>query len=175
MKKLVVAIVVALVVIVGAGPWYMGRVAHSRVDKGLDSLVEKVPYIRIAERKWSAGWFRSESLVTFEFVLPNDVMRLQYRGIPDEKVHDRTATLQQLPDEALADEPRRAGDEIFHRLSPPKYVRMRRPLRIAHDAGRRAARYGRNRATRMRSMIASPAHVVQVADNPRAPALVCRL
>ncbi|MBK7114980.1 MAG: YdgA family protein [Proteobacteria bacterium] len=70
MKKLVVAIVVALVVIVGAGPWYMGRVAHSRVDKGLDSLVEKVPYIRIAERKWSAGWFRSESLVTFEFVLP---------------------------------------------------------------------------------------------------------
>lgn len=70
MKKLVAILVVALVVVAGAGPWFMGRVAHARVDEGLDALVEKVPYIRVAERRWIAGWFRSESRVTFEFVLP---------------------------------------------------------------------------------------------------------
>jgi uncharacterized protein YdgA (DUF945 family) len=70
MKKLVAAMVAVLVVAVGVGPWFMGRVAHSRIDKGLDALVAKVPYIKVAERKWTAGWFRSESLVTFEFVLP---------------------------------------------------------------------------------------------------------
>ena len=70
MKKFVAALVVALVVIAVAAPWLMGRVAHSRIDKGLDSMVEKVPYIRIAERSWTQGWFRSESVITFEFVLP---------------------------------------------------------------------------------------------------------
>lgn len=70
MKKFVAAIVVALAVVVGAGPWFLGRVAHSRMDAGLDELVEKVPYIRIAERRWIPGWFHSESTVTLEFVLP---------------------------------------------------------------------------------------------------------
>jgi uncharacterized protein YdgA (DUF945 family) len=70
MKKLVAIIVVALVAIAGVGPRFMGGIAHSRLDDGLDQLVEKVPYIKIAERKWTQGWFRSDSTVTFEFVLP---------------------------------------------------------------------------------------------------------
>ncbi|MBK9252041.1 MAG: DUF945 family protein [Proteobacteria bacterium] len=70
MKKLVAIIVVALVAIAVVGPRFMGGIAHSRLDDGLDQLVEKVPYIKIAERKWTQGWFRSDSTVTFEFVLP---------------------------------------------------------------------------------------------------------
>jgi uncharacterized protein YdgA (DUF945 family) len=69
MKKLV-AVVVALILVLAAAPWFMGRMAHSRIDRGLDSLVKEIPYIKIAERKWTSGWFRSESLVTFQVVLP---------------------------------------------------------------------------------------------------------
>jgi uncharacterized protein YdgA (DUF945 family) len=70
MKKLAIVLALFLALVLGAGPWFMGRVAHSRIDHGLDSLVEKVPYIKIVERTWHQGWFRSESLVTFEFVVP---------------------------------------------------------------------------------------------------------
>lgn len=70
MKKLVAIIVVALVVFVGVGPKFMGGVAHDRFDKGLDKLVEKVPYIKVVDRKWTSGWFKSDSTVTFEFVPP---------------------------------------------------------------------------------------------------------
>ena len=32
----------------------------------LDKLVENAPYFKIAERKWTGGWFKSEQVVTFE-------------------------------------------------------------------------------------------------------------
>lgn len=69
MKK-VIASVVVLALLLLCAPWGMGRIAESRVNSGLDKLVKEVPYIKIAERKWTHGWFHSEQNVTFEFVLP---------------------------------------------------------------------------------------------------------
>jgi uncharacterized protein YdgA (DUF945 family) len=69
MKKGIAAVVVLALLFVCA-PWGMGRIAESRLNKALDKAVKEAPYIRIAERKWTHGWFRSEQTVTFEFVLP---------------------------------------------------------------------------------------------------------
>ena len=69
MKKIVVAGVVLLLVLVVA-PWGVGRVAEKRVNDGLDQLVKEAPYLSIAERKWTRGWFRSEQEVTFEVLGP---------------------------------------------------------------------------------------------------------
>ena len=65
MKKLViVAVVVVLALLVA--PWGVGKVAEKRLDYGLDKLVEQVPYLKVVERKWTGGWFKSEQVVTFE-------------------------------------------------------------------------------------------------------------
>src|SRR5689334_4635682 len=69
MKK-VIASVVVLALLLLCAPWGMGRIAESRINKGLDKAVKEAPYIKIAERKWTHGWFHSEQTVTFEFVLP---------------------------------------------------------------------------------------------------------
>lgn len=65
MKKIVAVVGVLLLVLVVA-PWGIGRVAEQRVNAGLDQLVEKAPYLKIVNRKWTGGWFRSEQEVTFE-------------------------------------------------------------------------------------------------------------
>lgn len=69
MKKLVVGLAAAAVVLACA-PWGMGQVARGRIDRGIDKLITQAPYLRITERKWTAGWFRSEQQLTFEVVLP---------------------------------------------------------------------------------------------------------
>jgi uncharacterized protein YdgA (DUF945 family) len=67
MKRLVAVIVGMAVLLVGA-PWVIGNVAEERVNRGLDALVQAAPYLGIAERKYTQGWFRSEQEVTFELL-----------------------------------------------------------------------------------------------------------
>lgn len=69
MKKIVASVVVLAVLLV-CSPWFLGGIAESRVNHSLDEMMKKAPYIKIAENKWTRGWFHSEHLVTFEFVLP---------------------------------------------------------------------------------------------------------
>jgi uncharacterized protein YdgA (DUF945 family) len=69
MKKLTIIMVLLLLVLVAA-PWGIGQLAESRVNAGLDRLVAEAPYLTIAERKWTRGWFRSEQQVTFELFAP---------------------------------------------------------------------------------------------------------
>jgi uncharacterized protein YdgA (DUF945 family) len=69
MKKIVIVVVVLVLALVVA-PWGIGRVAESRVNHGLDKLVENAPYLKVTERKWTGGWFKSEQLVTFEIAGP---------------------------------------------------------------------------------------------------------
>ena len=65
MKKIVAVGVVLLLVLLVA-PWGIGRVAEQRVNAGLDQLTEKAPYLKVVNRKWTGGWFRSEQEVTVE-------------------------------------------------------------------------------------------------------------
>jgi uncharacterized protein YdgA (DUF945 family) len=65
MKKIVVTMVVLIAVLVLA-PWSIGKLAESRVNRGLDKLGEAAPYLTIVDRKLTRGWFRSEQVVTFE-------------------------------------------------------------------------------------------------------------
>ena len=69
MKKITIAGLLLLLVLVAA-PWGIGQLAESRVNAGLDRLVEQAPYLTIVERKWTRGWFRSEQQVTFELFAP---------------------------------------------------------------------------------------------------------
>jgi uncharacterized protein YdgA (DUF945 family) len=69
MKKIVIVVVVLVLALVVA-PWGVGRVAESRLNHGLDKLVEAAPYLKVTERKWTGGWFKSEQLVTFEISGP---------------------------------------------------------------------------------------------------------
>jgi uncharacterized protein YdgA (DUF945 family) len=68
MKRIL--IVVVLFVLLVAAPWGIGRIAAQRVDEGLDRLVATAPYLSIVERKYSAGWFRSQQEVTFAVLAP---------------------------------------------------------------------------------------------------------
>lgn len=69
MKKPVVVVAI-LVLLLVAAPWGIGRIAEQRVDRGIEQLVDVAPYLRIAERTYTPGWFRSEQEVTFEVVGP---------------------------------------------------------------------------------------------------------
>jgi uncharacterized protein YdgA (DUF945 family) len=69
MKKIVIVVVVLVLALLVA-PWGVGRVAEGRLNHGLDQLVEAAPYLKVAERKWTGGWFKSEQLVTFEIAGP---------------------------------------------------------------------------------------------------------
>jgi uncharacterized protein YdgA (DUF945 family) len=69
MKKIVIVVVVLVLALVVA-PWGVGRVAETRLNQGLDKLVETAPYLKVTERKWTSGWFKSEQLVTFEIAGP---------------------------------------------------------------------------------------------------------
>ena len=65
MKKIVIVVVV-LVLALAVAPWGVGKVAEKRLNHGLDKLVEAAPYLKVVERKWTRGWFKSEQVVTFE-------------------------------------------------------------------------------------------------------------
>src|SRR5688572_21813108 len=65
MKKIItLAVILGLLLVVA--PWGIGQLAEKRVNAGLDKLVQEAPYLKIVERKWTPGWFRSEQQVTFE-------------------------------------------------------------------------------------------------------------
>jgi len=65
MKKIVVVVAVMALALIIA-PWGVGRVAETRLNAGLDKLVEQAPYLKVVDRKWTGGWFKSEQIVTFE-------------------------------------------------------------------------------------------------------------
>jgi uncharacterized protein YdgA (DUF945 family) len=65
MKKITIAALLLILIFVVA-PWGIGQLAEQRVNAGLDRIVAQAPYLTIAERKWTRGWFRSEQQVTFE-------------------------------------------------------------------------------------------------------------
>jgi len=65
MKKIVVVVAVLVLALVVA-PWGVGKVAEKRLNAGLDKLVEQAPYLKVVDRKWTGGWFKSEQVVTFE-------------------------------------------------------------------------------------------------------------
>ena len=65
MKKIVVVVAVLALALIVA-PWGVGRVAETRLNAGLDKLVEQAPYLKVVDRKWTGGWFKSEQIVTFE-------------------------------------------------------------------------------------------------------------
>ena len=69
MKKSVIVVAILLLVLV-ASPWGIGRIAEHRVDRGIEQIAEVAPYLRIADRKYTPGWFRSEQEVTFEVLGP---------------------------------------------------------------------------------------------------------
>ena len=55
-----------LLLVLVVAPWGIGKVAEQRINAGLDRAVSELPYMKIVERKWTGGWFRSEQEVTFE-------------------------------------------------------------------------------------------------------------
>ncbi|HWN46742.1 MAG TPA: DUF945 family protein, partial [Steroidobacteraceae bacterium] len=64
MKKIVVVVAVLALALIVA-PWGVGKVAEKRLNAGLDKLVEQAPYLKVVDRKWTGGWFKSEQVVTF--------------------------------------------------------------------------------------------------------------
>lgn len=83
MKKLLVA-VLAAVVLLAVSPWWLGSVATRRLDRAFQSLPAQAPYLKIVGNKWTDGWFRSEQVITFEFVLPGSSPKTPVvdRGVP---------------------------------------------------------------------------------------------
>jgi uncharacterized protein YdgA (DUF945 family) len=69
MKK-IVAVVVVLVLLLAVAPMGIGKLAEKRIDHGLNQLAEVAPYLKVVERKYTAGWFKSEQVVTFEVFEP---------------------------------------------------------------------------------------------------------
>jgi uncharacterized protein YdgA (DUF945 family) len=65
MKKIVVVVVILVLALLVA-PWGVGKVAEKRLNAGLDKLVEEAPYLKVVDRKWTGGWFKSEQIVTIE-------------------------------------------------------------------------------------------------------------
>jgi uncharacterized protein YdgA (DUF945 family) len=80
MKKIVIVVVVLAAILLIA-PYGIGKVAEKRVNAGLDKLVQHAPYFKIAERKWSGGWFKSEQTITFE--LSDDISEAFGKKIVD--------------------------------------------------------------------------------------------
>lgn len=69
MKRILGALV-ALLLLLCVAPGVLGRFAEARINRGLDALDAKAPYLQIAERHWTQGWFRSHQEVVWEFVAP---------------------------------------------------------------------------------------------------------
>jgi uncharacterized protein YdgA (DUF945 family) len=65
MKKIVILVGVLVLLLVVA-PLGVGRLAEKRVDHGLEQLVKAAPYLKVVESKYTAGWFKSDQVVTFE-------------------------------------------------------------------------------------------------------------
>jgi uncharacterized protein YdgA (DUF945 family) len=65
MKKIVIVVVV-LAAILLITPYGIGKVAEKRINGSIDKLMVHVPYVKVAERTWSGGWFKSEQTLTFE-------------------------------------------------------------------------------------------------------------
>lgn len=64
--KRIVTVAAALAVLLVAGPWAMGRMARDQVDARLDAWVALLPRVRVVEREWTGGWFRSEQRLVLQ-------------------------------------------------------------------------------------------------------------
>jgi uncharacterized protein YdgA (DUF945 family) len=123
MKRLAMVVAVFAVLLVAA-PWGIGKLAQSRVNAGLDQLVEAAPYLSIVGRKYTPGWFRSEQEVTFEvtgprFTVRNEILHgpvLWFSGFGIARVNSRVvlaADLRRRMIDAIGtDEPLRVSTRI---------------------------------------------------------------
>jgi uncharacterized protein YdgA (DUF945 family) len=64
MKKSIVAALVLAACLLLA-PFGFGKLAEKRVNAGLDTLLEQMPFLVITERSWQGGWFKSSQEVRF--------------------------------------------------------------------------------------------------------------
>ena len=69
MKKIIIVVAV-LVLLLAVAPLGIGKLAEKRIDHGLDQLADVAPYLKVVDRKYTAGWFTSEQVVTFEVFDP---------------------------------------------------------------------------------------------------------
>jgi uncharacterized protein YdgA (DUF945 family) len=95
MKKAIWVIAV-LVLAYPAYPWLIGGLIESRVDQGLNAVVQQAPYIKIVEKQWTRGWYRSEQVVTFE-VLGDFFEALRKIGNAEQQKTVRHETLNEEP------------------------------------------------------------------------------
>ena len=115
MKK-IVTLVVVLVLLLVVAPFGVGKLAEKRLNEGLDKAITEAPYIKVVDRKWSGGWFKSEQVVTFELFgdwtkALNDAMKKESAasGSPMEPADSEAAT--DPTDPPLADVPPAKPDE----------------------------------------------------------------
>jgi uncharacterized protein YdgA (DUF945 family) len=89
-----------------AYPWLIGGMLESRVNQELDTLLEQQPYVKVVERKWTRGWYRSEQEVTFEvFGELQDSLRKMGKATPEvtEESEDAAAVPGETADAPAAD------------------------------------------------------------------------
>ena len=109
MKKIVIVLVVLVLALLVA-PWGVGKVAEKRLDYGLDKLVEQAPYLKVVERKWTRGWFKSEQVVTFENSAPGPTPERKAIKRPSTRKPSRSREGQAEPAAANSPRRRRRGD-----------------------------------------------------------------
>lgn len=115
MKKLVIVVVVLAAVLLIA-PYGIGKVAEKRVNTGLDKLVEHAPYFKIAERKWTNGWFKSEQIVTFE--LSDEFSEAFGKKLVDAVLKDETAQADAAMDAEGTEQSAEAAAEAAVQAAP---------------------------------------------------------
>ncbi|HEY6124303.1 MAG TPA: YdgA family protein [Steroidobacteraceae bacterium] len=114
MKKLSIAVVILVVVLLLVTPWGVGGFAEKRMDTGLEQLVEAAPYLTVVERKYTKGWFKSEHVVTFE-AFGGWMKALSPKAVEDDAADD--AGTVEVPEEpAKPEEPLRftVRNEVLH-------------------------------------------------------------
>ncbi len=114
MKKLVAA-AAALVALLVFAPWGFGKLAERHIDEGINRVLEEMPYMAVVERKYTAGWFRSEQIVTFELRNPwTDMLQEVMAGKPAAPQGEAAAGHDE--DDADADE---SAEPVSTQVAPP--------------------------------------------------------
>jgi uncharacterized protein YdgA (DUF945 family) len=116
MKKIIAIGLAGLLLAVS--PWWLGKVAQRRVDKGFESLPRYAPYLKVVENTWTHSWFSSEHLTTFEVVLPGRNANLEVAAAGDgvEPAAPEAPAVQQIPNASTPPKPFRFSvrDKVRH-------------------------------------------------------------
>ena len=116
MKKIVIVVVV-LAAILLITPFGIGKVAEKRINASIDKLLVHAPYLKISERKWSGGWFKSEQILTVE--LNDDVSEALGKKIIESITKGEQAETDAAMDaEGTETPPGEAGPEVADAGAP---------------------------------------------------------